>query len=249
MSGHSHWATIQRKKGSTDAKRGALYTRLAREITIASREGGSDINSNFRLRIAVDKARGSNMPKDSIERAIKRGTGDDKSGLVIEKITYEGYAPHGIAVMIDCLTENRNRTVSELRHILSRSGGSMAEVGSVGWQFDHIAYFSISAADVNFDKLFELAVEGGANDVKQEGDYIGIIAPVEAFKDLIDRLHQANYEIDEADLRMIPKQEISLSVDETIKVMRVIEEIEGFDDVESVFSNLTISEEAVAAFE
>ena len=249
MSGHSKWATIKRKKGVADAKRGQLFTRLAREITIAAREGGGDPNSNFRLRIAFDKARAENMPKDNIDRAIKRGTGIDKSGGEIEKISYEGYGPHGIAFMVDCLTENRNRTVSELRHILTHSGGNMAEVGSVAWQFQRIAYFSIPAEGVNFDSVFEMAVEGGANDIKQESDYIEIFAPVESFKEISDRLNSANIVPDESDLRMIPKQEVTLSVEETLQVMRVIESIEELDDVESVYSNLSISEEALQALE
>jgi YebC/PmpR family DNA-binding regulatory protein len=249
MSGHSHWATNKRKKGASDAKRGQAFTRLAREISMAARESGGDPDSNFRLRIAFDKARAVNMPKESIDRAIKRGTGEDKSGLVIEKVTYEGYAPHGVALMIDCLTENRNRTVSELRHALTHSGGSVAEMGAVAWQFDRIAYFSFPSEGVNFDKVFELAVDGGANDVKQEDGYIEIFAPVEAFKALSIRLANEKIEIEEQELRMVPKQEISLSTAESLKVMRVIEEIEDLEDVESVYSNLDISEEALAAFE
>jgi len=249
MSGHSKWATIKRKKGVADAKRGQLFTRLAREITIAAREGGGDPNSNFRLRIAFDKARSENMPKENIDRAIKRGTGDDKSGGEIERITYEGYGPHGIAIMIDCLTENRNRTVSELRHILTHSGGNMAEVGSVAWQFQRIAYFSIPAKGVDFDKVFEMAVESGANDIKQDDEYIEIFAPVEAFKSISDRLNLANIETDESDLRLVPKQEIVLSLEETLQVMRVVEKIEELDDVDSVYTNLSISEEALQALE
>ena len=168
MSGHSKWSTIKRKKGAADAKRGQLFTRLTREIVIAVRESGGDPEGNFRLRIAIDRARAVNMPKDNIDRAIKRGTGDDKDGVMIEQITYEGYAPHGIAILVECLTENRNRTVSELRHILTRAGGSMGEVGSVSWQFDRIAYFGIEGEGVNFDKVFELALDGGANDITQD---------------------------------------------------------------------------------
>ena len=151
--------------------------------------------------------------------------------------------------MIDCLTENRNRTVSELRHTLTHSGGSMAEMGSVAWQFDRIAFFSIPSEGVVFDKVFELSVEGGANDVKQEEEYIDIFAPVEAFKVLSNRLSKENIEIEEQELRMIPKQEISLSLEDTLKVMRVIEAVEDLEDVESVYSNLAISEEALAALE
>ena len=188
MSGHSKWSTIKRKKGAADAKRGQLFTRLAREISIAAREGGSDLDANFKLRLAVDRARRENMPKDNIERAIKRGTGEDKSGVEIERITYEGYASNGVAVMIDCLTENRNRTVAELRHVLTRYGGNMAEVGSVAWQFNHICYFSIPAEGVNFDKVFEVAVEHGADDITTDGEFIEIFGPVDSFKELSDAL-------------------------------------------------------------
>jgi YebC/PmpR family DNA-binding regulatory protein len=170
MSGHSHWATIKRKKGASDAKRGQVYTRLTREIAMAVREGGGgDVDGNFRLRLAVEKARGQNMPKDNIERAIKRASGEGKDGVVYEQIFYEGYAPHGVAVMIECVTENRNRTVAELRHALSRSGGTLGEGGSVGWQFTRKSYFVIDSKGKDFDRIFELAVEGGADDVT-EGD-------------------------------------------------------------------------------
>jgi YebC/PmpR family DNA-binding regulatory protein len=249
MSGHNKWSTIKRKKGVADAKRGQIFTRLAREIAIAAREGGSELDSNFKLRLAVERARSDNMPKDNIERAIKRGTGDDKNGLAIERITYEGYASNGIAVLVDCLTENKNRTLSEIRHILSRSGGNMAEVGSVSWQFKHISYFSIPAANANFDKIFELAVEVGADDVTNDGEYIEIFAPVDSYKEISDRLKEAGIEPDEADLRFLPKQEIGLETDKTLKVMQVIESLEELDDIQSVYSNLEISEDALAALE
>jgi len=250
MSGHSHWATIKRKKGASDAKRGQVYTRLAREIVMAAREGGGDPESNFQLRIAVDKARAQNMPKDSIDRAIKRGTGDLKEGnTVIEEITYEGYGPHGVAFMIECVTENRNRTVAELRHILLRSGGTLGEAGSVAWQFKRISYFSIPAAKLNFDQVFEVALEGGADDVTQDEDTIEIFAPVEAYKTMTNALRGARITPEEANLRMIPNTEMELSIDQTLQVMRAIENIEDLDDVQNVYSNLRISQEAMAAFE
>jgi len=180
MSGHSHWATIRRKKEAVDAKRGAVYTRLAREIVIAVREGGGDPSTNVRLELAIDRARAQNMPKDNIERAIKRGTGDAKEGFEIEEVTYEGFAPHGIAMLISCVTDNRNRTVAEIRHILNRYGGSMAEAGAVGWQFKRIAYFNFPLGQNNPDLIFELAVEAGADDVTFEDDWVEILAPVEA---------------------------------------------------------------------
>jgi len=249
MSGHSKWSTIKRKKGAADAKRGQLFTRLAREIAITAREGGGDLESNFKLRLSVDRARRENMPKDNIERAIKRGTGEDKSGGEIERITYEGYASNGVAVLIDCLTENRNRTVAELRHTLTHSGGNMAEVGSVSWQFKHVAYFAIDAAGKDFDKIFELAVEGGADDINSDEEMIEIFAPVEAFKTLNDQLQSAGIEVEEADLQYLPKQEISLDTEKTLKIMRVIEGLEELDDVKAVFSNLNISEDALKELE
>jgi YebC/PmpR family DNA-binding regulatory protein len=249
MSGHSKWSTIKRKKGVADAKRGAVFTRLAREIVIASREGGSDIDSNFRLRLAVDKARAENMPKDNIERAIKRGAGEDKEGVVFETITYEGYVGHGVAVMVETVTDNRNRTVSDLRHALSKAGGNMAEPGAVGWQFEQIAYFSFPSTAMKFDKAFELGVEAGANDVVEDDGTIEITGPVESFKVIADALHKANVQPDEAGLRMSPNQEMELDIDDTMQVLRALETIEDIDDVQNVYSNLKVSDEALATLE
>jgi len=249
MSGHSKWSTIKRKKGAADAKRGQVFTKLAREIVLAAREGGGDPTANFRLRLAVDKARLQNMPKDSIDRAIKRGTGESKDGETFEQITYEGYAPNAVALMVECFTENRNRTVAELRHVLSRSGGSLGESGSVAWQFDRVSFFEIPAEGYDFDKIFELAVEGGADDVNQEEDVIEIIAPVEAFKAISTILDKNGIKFNEGGLKMVPKQEMSLSVEDTLQVMRTIEAVEDLDDVQNVYSNMRISEEAMAALE
>jgi YebC/PmpR family DNA-binding regulatory protein len=249
MSGHSKWSTIKRKKGAEDAKRGQVFTRFAREIAVAAREGGGDPESNVRLRLTIDRARAQNMPKDSIERAIKRGTGESKDSEQIEEIIYEGYGPNGVALMIECLTENRNRTVAEIRHILTRSGGSMGESGSVAWQFRRIAYFSFPSERLNFDTVFELAVEGGADDIVEDDGYIEIFAPVEAYKMLGDRLRAAKIQAEEAELRMIPNQELELDKDATLKAMRAIESLEDLDDVQNVFSNLKISDEALAVLE
>jgi YebC/PmpR family DNA-binding regulatory protein len=223
---------------------------LAREILMAVRAGGGsgDVDSNFRLRLAVDKARSQNMPKDSIERAIKRASGEAKDGIV-EEIFYEGYGPHGVAIMVECVTENRNRTVSELRHALTRSGGNLGEAGSVAWQFKRVSYFAFSSAGKDFDKVFEVAVDGGADDVTSDGEMIEIVAPVEAFKILIDKLHTANFQPEEAGLKMLPTQEVELPLDDTLQVMRAIEGVEDLDDVQNVYSNLHISEEALQALE
>lgn len=249
MSGHSKWATIKRKKGAADAKRGQVFTRLTREIVMAAREGGGDIDSNFRLRLAVDKARAQNMPKDNIDRAIKRGTGDNKDGVVYEEITYEGYGPNGVAMMISCVTENRNRTVADLRHALTRVGGNLGEAGSVAWQFRRGSYFSIPSKGLNFDSVFELAVDGGADDVTDDGDTFEVIAPVENFKILIDKFRAANIIPEEAELRMFPNQEMELSVEDTLQVLRCTDALEEMDDVQNVYTNMKISEEAMAALE
>jgi YebC/PmpR family DNA-binding regulatory protein len=249
MSGHSHWATIKRKKGAADAKKGAVFTRLAREVVMSAREGGGDPDSNVGLQLAIARARAQNMPKDNIERAIKRGTGESKDGIILEQVFYEGYASDGIALMIECVTDNRNRAVAEIRHILSRSGGTMGEAGSVGWQFTRVSYFSIPAAKQDPDKIFELAVEAGANDVIIDPETIEIIGPVEAFRRVNERLNGAGIHADEAGLRMFPNQEIELGVQETLQVMRTIENLEELDDVLNVFSNLKLTEEAMAALE
>jgi YebC/PmpR family DNA-binding regulatory protein len=249
MSGHSKWSTIKRKKGVADARRGAVFTRLAREIAIAAREGGSDIDSNFRLRLAVDKARGQNMPKDNIERAIKRGAGEDKDSAVFEEFMLEGYGPQGSAILVACVTDNRNRTISDMRHAFSKSGGNMAEAGAVAWQFDRKSYFSFPSSALAFDKAFELGVEAGADDVLDSGDTIEIYGPVESFKTIADALQKANVKSDEGGLRMVAKQEIELGVEETLQVLKVIETIEELDDVQDVFHNVKVSDEALAALE
>lgn len=249
MSGHSHWATIRRKKGAADAKKGAIFTRLARELVMAAREGGGDPDSNFRLALAIEKARAGNMPKENIDRAIKRGTGEDKDAAIYDEITYEGYGPHGVAFMVDCVTDNRNRAVAEIRHLLSRSGGNMAEAGAVGWQFSRKAYFSFPSSMLSYDKSFELALDAGAEDVLQDGDNIEIISPVDAFKKISDALKKAGVSPDDAELRLIAKQDLELPVDQTLSALRAIESLEELDDVQNVFHNLKISDEAWAALE
>jgi len=249
MSGHSKWATIKRKKGAADTKRGQIFTRLTREIMMAARENGGDPDTNFRLRLAIDKARAHNMPKDNIERSIKRGTGGDKESSSFEEVFYEGYAPNGVALLIECVTENRNRTVAEVRHILSKAGGNMGEVGSVSWQFRRAAYFAIPGTEKDFERIFDMAVIAGADDVNFDDGMIEIIAPVEEFKTLSDALRQAGYVPEEAGLRMLPNTEIELDLESTLQVMRCLDNLEELDDVQNVYHNLHISEEALAALE
>ena len=248
MAGHSKWANIQHRKGRQDAKRGKIFTRLIKEITVAARLGGGDPGSNPRLRLAMDKAYDNNMPKDNVERAIKRGTGD-LEGVSYEEVRYEGYGIGGAAVMVDCLTDNKTRTVADVRHAFSKSGGNMAEQGAVAWQFDHKAYFSFPSSQMDFDKAFELGVNAGADDVVDGGETIEIYAPVESFKTVADALHAANVQPEESGLRMIAKQEIELDVEDTLKFMKMVESIEDLDDVQDVFHNVKISDEALAALE
>ena len=249
MSGHSHWATIKRKKGAADAKRGAAFTRLAREIVMAARQGGGDADSNFRLVLAIEKARAGNMLKENIERAIKRGTGEAKEGNVFEELTLEGYGPHGSAIMVDCVTDNRNRTISELRHAFSKAGGNMAEAGAVGWQFDRKSYFSFPSSQMAYDKAFDLGVVAGADDVIDAGESIEIIGPADAFKTLSDALHQVHVTPEESGLRMIAKQELEIDTEGTLSVLRLIDVLEELDDVQEVFHNVKLTEEALAALE
>jgi len=249
MSGHSKWSTIKRKKAATDAKKGKIFTQLNREITLAAREGGGDPDTNVRLRLAIDKARANNMPKDNIERAISRGTGEAKDGIVIEEVNYEGYAPNGIALIISCLTDNRNRAVAEIRHILTRYGGSMGEAGSVSWQFKRVAYFSFPPEGRSEDDIFELAIEAGADDVIFGQAEIELIGPVESYKAISDSLDETGIEPDEAGLRMVPSNEITLDVADTLQVLKVIDLLEELDDVQDVYSNLHVSDDILEQLE
>jgi YebC/PmpR family DNA-binding regulatory protein len=248
MSGHSHWATIRRKKGAADAKRGQVFTRLAREIVLAARESGGDPDTNFGLALAIDKARAQNMPKDNIERAIKRGTGDAKEGGTLEQVFYEGYAPHGVALMVETVTDNRNRAVSDIRHALSRHGGSMAEAGAVSWQFNRIVAFSFPLDDLDQDKLFELAVEAGAEDVTFDTE-VEITGPIESFKSISQKLRAAKIHPDEAGMRMVPTNEIELGDEETLQVMKLVEVLEEMDDVQNVYHNMKVSDAVWAQLE
>lgn len=249
MSGHSHWATIKRKKGAGDAKRGQLFTKLAKEITLAARDGG-DPDTNFRLRLAIDKARSNNMPKDSIDRALKRGTGESKDGAVFEEVMYEGYGPKGVALIIECVTENRNRTVADVRHALSRAGGNMGESGSVAWQFQRKAYFMLEECSMDFDSLFELVLDAGADDIEQNDDgTIEIFAEVENFKSISDALMGAGLHVAEAELRYIPNQEMELSKEDTLQVLRVVEALDEMDDTEHIFHNMAVSDDIYAEME
>ena len=249
MSGHSKWSTIKHKKAQTDARRGAVYTKLAKEIQIAAREGGGDPDVNFGLRLAVDRAKAANMPSSNIDRAIKRGTGEDRDAAIMEKIHYEGYAPHGVAVILNCITDNRNRTVADIRHVLSKHGGTMGQEGSVSWQFTRKSFFNIPCGNHTFDDLFEIAIETGADDVIEEDDFFEIVGPVECFKKIHDRLKEAAITPEASGLRMDPNQEVELNLEDTLQVMKTIDILEELDDIQEVYSNLKISDEALEGLE
>lgn len=248
MSGHSKWSTIKRKKAAVDAKRGKIFTRLAREITITAREGGADPDTNFGLRLAIDKAKSANMPKDNIERAILRGTGGGKDDA-LEEIMYEGYAPHGVALLVQVLTDNRNRTVAEVRRVFNKQGGSLSEVGAVAWQFDRKGYIAIEPNGVDPDEIFEHAVEAGAEDVVIGDDLIEVYVELSEFRSVQETLQAFGVSFATAEMSMIPKIPMQLAADHALKVMRVIEALEDLDDVQQVYSNLDITDELMTQFE
>ncbi len=250
MSGHSKWSTIKRKKGALDAKRGKIFTRLGREITVAAREGGGNPEANNRLRLAIERAKASNMPKDNIERAIVRGAGGGDDGVVMEEITYEGYGPHGVAILIDVLTDNKNRSLSNIRQAFNRAGGSMAEAGAVAWNFDRKGYIEVQAEGVDQDELFMVAADAGADDVVPADETIEVFTPREALFAVETKLSEHKYKISDSGLRWIPKNEVDLDdPKDAVSVMNLIEKLEELDDIQSVASALHITDEVAAAFE
>jgi len=247
MSGHSKWSTIKRKKGAADAKRGQLFTKLARELQLAARDG-SDPNSNFKLRLILEKARAANMPKDNIERAIKRGSGEDKT-TVLEEVAYEAYAPHGVALIVHTLTDNRNRTVAEVRRIFNRMGGALGESGSVSWLFEQKGYVAVESTGADQDEIALVAIDGGADDVVTGLDVTEVYTKLEDFRSVRDVLESSGYSIGGAELAMVPKTMVDLGTADTIQVMRVIDALEELDDVTNVYSNLSIPDEVMAQYE
>jgi YebC/PmpR family DNA-binding regulatory protein len=249
MSGHSKWSTIKRKKGANDAKRGKLFTKIAREIQAAARMGGPDPDSNIRLRFALDKAKAANMPKDNIQRAINRGAGLEK-GADLEEITYEGYAPHGVAVIVETLTDNKNRTVAELRHFFTKAGGNLAANGAVSWQFERKGQITVKMDGVDEDELFLVAADAGAEDVDFEDKSAAVVTTDDTDLGAVrDALIEAGYGIEDVELAMIPKMEVDLPVDQAMKVMGLLDRLEDLDDVQKVYSNLAMSDELVAELE
>lgn len=248
MSGHSKWSTIKRKKATTDAKRGQLFTRIARELTAAAREGGGDPRDNFRLRLVTDKAKQANMPKDSIERAIKRGMGELK-GETLEEVMYEGYAPHGIALLLPTLTDNRNRAVSDIRRILNRTGGKMAQSGAVSYLFEQQGFIIVEVGDMDPEELALLAIDEGAVDVNIEDNTVEICTEPKDFQKVKEALEKREATLTTAELTMTPRAMTELTEEDTFKIMRIIEMLEELDDVQQVYSNLYLTPEMVVQYE
>jgi YebC/PmpR family DNA-binding regulatory protein len=245
MAGHSKWANIQHKKKAVDAKRGKIFTRLNREITVAAREGGGDPDSNPRLRLAIDKANAANMPKDNIERTIKKATGE-LEGVSYEEARYEGYAIGGVAVMVDCLTDNRNRTVAEVRHAFSKHGGNLGTDGSVAYLFSKIGVLNF-APGTSEDEVMEVALEAGADDVVTEADgSIEVTTSPEAFSDVLQGMKDAGLEPADAEVTMRASTDVDLDAESGAKVLRFLDVLEDLDDTQDVFHNAVIPDEVYA---
>jgi YebC/PmpR family DNA-binding regulatory protein len=246
MSGHSKWHTIKHKKGALDAKRGKIFTKLIKEITVAARTGGSgDPDANPRLRKAISDAKAQNMPNDTIERAIKRGTGEIE-GASYDEVVYEGYGPNGVAVMIEAMTDNRNRTVAEIRHLFTKNGGNLGESGSVAWMFEKKGYIVVDKSAINEDRLFEIAIEAGADDVKDEGSVFEVLTSPEAFEDVLKAVKENGIEPQAAEVSMIPQNYIHLEGAEAKQMLKLYEALEDHDDVQKVFANFDIDESEMA---
>lgn len=240
MSGHSKWATIKRKKAVLDSKRGKIFTKLIKEITIAARAGG-DPAGNPRLRLAIDNAKSQNMPMDNIERAIKKATGE-LEGVTYHELTYEGYGPAGVALLVEVATDNKNRTVAEVRHLFSKSGGAMGETGSVAWMFDRKGIITLPAAGKKEDDVMEVVLEAGADDLTTQDEYFEVQTTVENFETVRRTLVDKNFAIENASLQWIAKNMIEVKGEDAEKVMKMIEALEDLDDVQNVYSNADIVE-------
>jgi YebC/PmpR family DNA-binding regulatory protein len=248
VSGHSKWATIKRRKGAEDAKRGKIFTRLGRDIMVAARESGGDENANPKLKLAVIKARAANMPKENIERAIKKGTGELDGGNV-DELTYEGYGVSGIAFIVECLTDNKNRTLAEVKNVFNKGGGSLATSGSVTWQFAQKGVITLKGTNLDFEEVFMVAAEAGADDVENDEGTLIVYTPREAFGAVEQALTAGGYEIEESELRWTAENETEVDVSVGLKNMRLMERLEELDDVQSVASNMAITAEILSALE
>jgi YebC/PmpR family DNA-binding regulatory protein len=236
MSGHSKWATIRRKKGALDAKRGKIFTRLIREITIAARQGGGDPDGNPRLRLAVDNAKAANMPADNIERAIKKATGELEGSQIVE-LTYEGYGPGGTAILVEVATDNKNRTVAEMRHVFSKGNGNMGETGSVSWMFAHKGVIAVKKEGKSEDEMMEIVLDAGADDLQSEEEYFIVTTSLESFEHVRKILLEKKLTVENAALNWVAKNHLAIQGEGAEKLMKLIEALEECDDVQNVFTN------------
>ena len=248
MSGHSHWATIKRAKASTDAKRGRIWSKLARRIIVAARAGGGKPDENLTLRYAIDDAKAANMPHATITRAIKKGTGD-LEGVSYEQVIYEGYGPGGVAFLVDCLTDNRNRSASDMRVIFERAGGQLGSSNCVAWMFEQKGTFVVSSESADEDTLMEIALDAGADDVSQEGELFEITCEVGAFAAVRDALAEKSIETVSSELAMVPTTTVTVEVDKAKQVLAMMESLEDNDDVQNVFANFDIPDEVMVELE
>ena len=245
MSGHSKWSTIKRKKGANDAARAKLYTKIIRELTVAAREGGGDEESNPRLRTAVQNAKGANMPLDTMQRAIRRGTGDEP-GTVYEPSVYEGYGPSGVAIIVETLTDNKNRTVSEVRHAFSKRGGSLGERGAVSWMFDQKGRVEVDAGGASEEDVMLAVMDAGGEDIQDAEDVFEVLCPVESFEAVKKALDDAGLTYQQASLAWIPQNLLEVEGEDVEKIVRLLEDLEELDDVQRVYSNFDVQEEELA---
>lgn len=243
MSGHSKWSTIKRRKGAIDAKRGKIFTKLIKEITVAARMGGGDADANPRLRTAILAAKTENMPKDNIERAVKKGTGD-LDGASYEEILYEGYGPGGVAILVETMTDNKNRTVADIRHFFSKSGGNLGESGCVGWMFDKKGIIIVDKETIPEEELLEIALEAGAEDVVEEDSTFQVVTAPEDFNQVVENLDRDELKYVEASISMVPQNTVDVSDEKTARsLLKLMENLEDHDDVQKVHANFDIPDE------
>ncbi len=249
MSGHSKWASIKHKKGALDAKRGKLFTKLIREVTVAAREGGGNLDANPRLRMAIQKAKDANMPADNIDRGVKKGTGE-LEGVSYEPVSFEGYAGSGVAVIVEGLTDNKNRTTSEVRSIFTKRGGNMAGAGSVAFQFEKKGVFLVNKENTNEEDLLNIALEAGAEDLTSDEDFFQIICAPQDFDKVRTGLSEKGVNMESGELSMVPKNTVKVeSVEVAKKILTLVEELEDNDDVQNVYTNFDISDEIMKELE
>lgn len=247
MSGHSKWHSIKHKKAATDAKRGKLFTKIIRELSVAARADGGDPETNPRLRKAITDAKAVNMPSDNIKRAIMKGTGQ-LEGSSFEEINYEGYGPGGVAIFVEALSDNKNRTVSEIRHIFTKNGGRIGESGCVAWMFKRKGYIVVEQAKASEEKLLDIALSNGAEDLREDGSNFEILTPPENYEAVVEALKQNNIEIASSDVGHIPQTYVKLERKQAQQQLRLMEELEDHDDVQHVWANFDIDEEEIASF-